>query len=108
MKNRFGKGEIVFLLVVLLLGMGVYAIFYGLPWKSASYKKEFETYLEDKYRIDFQMQKMSFDVMHLRYSSHAYPTEDPTLVFYVGQDMQTKEFEDLYDYVLEKRRSGRK
>lgn len=102
------NGKILFLIILMGIAMGIYAIFFGLPWKAASYKKEFEAYLENKYAIDFQMEKVNFDFMHLSYSSHAYPVEDPTLVFYVGQDIQTKEFHDLYEYEVEKRRSGRK
>ncbi|GGF69551.1 hypothetical protein GCM10010912_13380 [Paenibacillus albidus] len=46
--------------------------------------------------------------MHLTYNSHAYPVSDPSLYFYVGQDIETNEFHDLYKYVVEKRNSGRK
>ncbi|ASA20188.1 hypothetical protein [Paenibacillus donghaensis] len=108
MKRRIFSAKTLFLLIVLLFFMGIYFVFFGLPWKSVSFKKQFEVYLEDKYQIDFKMKKMSFDFMHLIYSSHAYPVNDPTLIFYVGQDMQTNEFHDLYQYVIEKRNSGRK
>ncbi|WP_379138541.1 hypothetical protein [Paenibacillus sp. sgz500958] len=90
-------------LIFLILLIGIYFIFFGLPWKSMALKKQFEIYLEDKYQIDFKMDKMEFDFIHLTYNSYAYPVSDPTLYFYVGQDIETKKIHDLYTYEIERR-----
>ncbi|MEK4324597.1 hypothetical protein MKX70_01765 [Paenibacillus sp. FSL R7-0312] len=108
MKLTFHNKKSRFILFLLILLMGIYFIFFGLPWKSSALKKQFEVYLENKYQIDFKLDKMEFDFIHLTYNSHAYPVSDPTLYFYVGQDIETKKIHDLYEYVLEKRKSGRR
>jgi hypothetical protein len=92
----------------LIFLIGTYFLFFGLPWKSLALKKQFEVYLEDKYQIDFQLGKMDFDFIHRTYLSYAHPANDPTLIFYVGQDIESKEIQDLYPYEVNKRNAGRK
>ena len=95
---------IIFFLIFLI---GIYFLFFGSPWKSIALKKQFEVYLEDQYQIDFKLTKMDFDFMHRTYLTYAYPVSDPTLVFYVGQDIENKKIHDLYQYELDKRKAGR-
>ncbi|MEK4995816.1 hypothetical protein [Paenibacillus sp. FSL H7-0918] len=51
---------------------------------------------------------MDFDFIHRTYLSYAHPANDPSLIFYVGQDIESKEIQDLYPYEVNKRNAGRK
>ncbi|AIQ51834.1 hypothetical protein [Paenibacillus sp. FSL R7-0331] len=102
------RKHLCFILIILISLIGIYVLFFGLPWKSIALKKQFEIYLEDKYQIEFKLNKMDFDFMHRTYLTYAYPVSDPTLVFYVGQDIENKKIHDLYQYELDKRKAGRK
>ncbi|AIQ46252.1 hypothetical protein R70723_10450 [Paenibacillus sp. FSL R7-0273] len=96
------------ILISLVLLLGIYVLFFGLPWKSIALKKQFKIYLEDKYQTEFKLSKMDFDFMHRTYLTYASPINDPTLVFFVGQDIEDKKIHDLYQYELNKRKAGGK
>lgn len=106
MKQPSFSKKSLFYIIFLIFLTGIYFLFFGLPWKSIALKKQFEVYLEDKYHIEFELKKIDFDFMHRTYLTYAYPVNDPTLVFYVGQDIETKEIHDLYQYELDKRETG--
>jgi hypothetical protein len=108
MKSPIISKKSLFLILFLIFLIGVYFLFFGFPWKSIAQKKQFEVYLENKYQIEFKLKKMDFDFMHRTYLTYAYPVSDPTLVFYVGQDIENKKIHDLYQYELDKRKAGAK
>ena len=108
MKQPILNTKSLFFIIFLIFLIGIYILFFGLPWKSIAHKKQFEVYLENKYQIEFKLKKIDFDFMHRTYFTYAYPVSDPTLVFYVGQDIENKEIHDLYQYELDKRKSGAK
>ncbi len=103
MKHPILSKKTFFQMIFLIFLIGIYFLFFGLPWKSIAHKKQFEVYLEDKYQLDFKLKKMDCDFIHRTYLTYAYPVNDPTLVFFVGQDIESKEILDLYLYELEKR-----
>ncbi|MBT2292284.1 hypothetical protein J7E73_24780 [Paenibacillus albidus] len=83
-------------LIVLVIVVGSYLLFFGPPWKPIALKKQFEVYLEDRYQKDFTLKKIDFDFIHRTYHSLAHPGDDPSLHFYVGQDISSKEINDAY------------
>lgn len=106
MKQPSYRKKSLFFIILSIFFIGIYFLFFGLPWKSIALKKQFEDYLEDKYQIEFKLKKMNFDFIHRTYSTYAYPFSDPNLVFYVGQNIKKKEIHDLYQYELDKRKAG--
>ncbi|GBF74013.1 hypothetical protein PA598K_02342 [Paenibacillus sp. 598K] len=64
-------------------------------------KGEFEQFLEERYNEKFNVEKITFDIMHRTYHSKATPENEPKLRFYVGQNNITKEINDAYE--LEKK-----
>jgi phosphoenolpyruvate synthase/pyruvate phosphate dikinase len=61
------------------------------------YKNKFELHLAEKYKMDFVIDRISYDIFHGgTYHAYAYNNNDPNEIFYVGQNPGTKEIEDSY------------
>ncbi|WP_422446523.1 hypothetical protein [Thermoanaerobacterium sp. DL9XJH110] len=68
--------------------------FYGKPWESEKYRKEVIDYLKNKYTEPMIIREISYDFLHNRYSTEAFPESHPELVFNI------RNFKDDYNIVL--------
>ncbi|UOQ86902.1 hypothetical protein [Gracilibacillus salinarum] len=74
----------IFWLSVFLIGSLIFFINYGSPWSLYKYNKAFENYLEDTHQQDFEIDSMSYDLMHGTYSAEAFEVNHPAMLFYHG------------------------
>ncbi len=70
--------------------------FYGTPWGNLQAKKEFKTYLEEKYDEPFKVKTPLFWVMDQHYHAAAFPIARPEAVFNVGTEQGEVGIQDNY------------
>lgn len=107
-KNREGfdekKGEnvknriwVILLIASLILSGIIFFFFYGAPWNVYQFSNKFESYLAEKYKGDFKIEAISYDVLHQTYHAQAYEIKEPEIKFHVGQNSGDKEISDSYE-----------
>ncbi|MFC4775993.1 hypothetical protein ACFO9Q_04260 [Paenibacillus sp. GCM10023252] len=95
--------KIIWFLSLILFFCFIIFIFFGNPIKYYTLKGEFKKFLEEKHKQEFVVGRISFDIMHRTYHSYATPKNEPKLKFYIGQNNITREIDEAYEYVKNKR-----
>ncbi|SDH75125.1 hypothetical protein [Desulfosporosinus hippei] len=90
---------LIFILISIFLSIGIF--FLGTPWGYLEHRIKFHDYLEDRYKKEFAIKKISYTFMHGGlYSAEANDVNQPDISFYVGQNYRTKDIEDGYYYTM--------
>ncbi|WP_047979896.1 YfjL-like protein [Ornithinibacillus contaminans] len=96
MKNI--KRFVYLFIFLVIFGCAIFYVNFGTPWSMFRHKNLFETYLEDTYKKDFVISDISYDMMHNNYHAHAYDIDNPELIFYVGEDNNSNDIDDGYEF----------
>lgn len=83
----------IFIIGIAILG---YTLFYGIPFKKAIVAKELETHLEEKYEMDFHLQKAHYNFVDGNYNGIFYPEAQEELVFLAEKRNRNGGYYDEY------------
>ncbi|MEK4426134.1 hypothetical protein [Solibacillus sp. FSL K6-1523] len=82
--------------LIFLIVSFVFIIFYGTPWGNIQAKREFTSFLENKYDEPFHLKTPLFWIMDGNFHAEASPVARPDLIFIVGTEQGEEGIQDNY------------